>query len=949
MSEVAREAIPYPRKTRYYDWLQGRRDARAAIPGRTRRGDRRPVTTPHREALIRKAEDVFDAEFLHYLEAVAEPHRRIVSARAELAACKASLAWAEAEVAVVSERPSTAELRRRRLGEEGHPEEVIAERRLREHTRDLWKARGAVTRAQVAVESAEARLAAALLEAEQHHMAAAARVRRFHAHTHRRLAAYRRSLVRSHPQGAWVNAALSPAHPGLPSWAQAGAFDPEEAVPVTAAPPPPPSRPPRDGREIPLTLTTTIFGSKDHGKGHVVLDAPVAAVHHFDLTKSGDVLVLRSSRPGRGPYVNGREVVTAHLGAGDFFDFADRRYTVIGTGLLRDNPLGRCDLVVADAYAVTGDKARMTAMSFVQREKTLLAVLGPSGAGKSSLFEALLGELPLQSGRLFFQEMPLEGQASQIRELLGFVPQEVLLHQSLTVRKVLEYAFRLRSPGTVATFERQIAAICDRLQLTDQLPQIVSTLSGGQKRRVSLAIELLTDPKLLMLDEPTTGLDTGLDREVMEFLREYALDGNTAIIVTHSLEHLHNAQQVLVVVEDGRPVYSGEPEFLLGTLGRPDHASMMLALAEDASSDADRYQRSRAGEAIEQADELERRRGRSPRGGGAVAGWTRLPPVKPFRRQLTTLVLRQWSLLMARGRTRNRRHPNPLDRLRVWLVAAMPLLIAAVSALVAAAVPEAPGLGEPGPNSGLVALNLLTTLCILSGQALTYSDLISEGPIVRREHRTGVSPLAVTLAKWLVYAVVAVAQAVVITWLFCAVPDRAPSRGLLFTPVVDLMISLSALTVAAMSLGLVISTLVRSLEQAVPIVTIVTITQIAFNGASSDLSQNNLVGLPSLLLPDRWGLAAAAAATDLRGVNGPRMNQDALWRHTQAQWFQDLVWLGVLSLVFFVLATYLLHRRLRPPRPSRPTRLRLPGVRGRRGRASVGPGRRRRVIAPPRS
>jgi hypothetical protein len=246
----------------------------------------------------------------------------------------------------------------------------------------------------------------------------------------------------------------------------------------------------------------------------------------------------------------------------------------------------------------------------------------------------------------------------------------------------------------------------------------------------------------------------------------------------------------------------------------------------------------------------------------------------------------------------------------------MPLFIAAGSAVLAALVTRSPGLGAVPPSGeGPVALSLLTTLCLLSGQALTYSDIVTELPIISREHRTGVGALVVTMSKWPVFAVVAVLQAALITVVFCLFPHRAPDRSLLFGPRWDLFIDLAGLSVAAMTLGLLVSTLARSLEQAVATVTAISIAQIAFNGVTSDLSQSHWLGAFAALLPDRWGLAAAASSTDLRGIN-PNTTREALWTHDFLHWFTALGGLATLTLLFFVLATWRLGCRLRPQRPS---------------------------------
>ena len=190
-------------------------------------------------------------------------------------------------------------------------------------------------------------------------------------------------------------------------------------------------------------------------------------------------------------------------------------------------------------------------------------------------------------------------------------------------------------------------------------------------------------------------------------------------------------------------------------------------------------------------------------------------------------------------------------------------------------------------------------------------------------------------AKWLVYAVLAVAQAGLITLVFCAFPNRGPDRSLLAGPETGLFLSLAALTVAAMTLGLLISTLAAKLEHAVAIVTATSIGQIALNGVTSHLSGKLATSMIAALLPDRWGLAAAASAIDLRSISAampttghavkghavssqaPAVGTDALWRHSTGQWSQDLIALGLLCCIYFALAVWRLHVRLRPSRPQR--------------------------------
>lgn len=919
--------IRYTQWRRWADAYQGWRDGHSGIPERPKRPG--PVTTPHREALIRLAQDAFAHEHLEYRKLVAGPHRRVEAARSRLAAAKAALTWAEsavrAELAPLTEPETT----RRRLGEENRPESVIVQRRLREHAKQRAQARSTVTQAQSTVLSIEGDLAQAEQAAKQQHEAAAVRVQRIHQHIHRRLAVYRRALVRVHPDGAWVNWALSPQAPEIPTWALPDAYLPEGPRPH------PPGGDSGDstevlgqddaaeeaGRIIELRHEVTRFGSASAGSsdgdiGYETLDSPLAAPWHFTIVKAAGGVQLRARGYGHGPYIDGEPVGTADLAPGDFFDFGEHRYTVLDASRLLDERLPRPVLIAADLNATTNAKARLSRMSFVQRANTLMAVLGPSGAGKSSLCFALLGELPLQSGRLFFREMPMATHLRQIRDQVSFVPQNTVLHMSLSVLATLRYGFSLRSPcepGRDARIDNVLKAV----GLTDRRNQLLCTLSGGQLRRVSIALELLTDRPLLMLDEPTSGLDASMDRQIMNILRQHAGRGHTVIVVTHATEHLPTANQVLVVVDGGAPVYSGPPRQIRKKLNFKTYADLMSRLLNEERRT--KYVRDyQAGaiprEAERVADDLDRQSTPASTQAGHGRRGVSGRSFRAASRQFRVLVRRQCVLLA----TGAQKEPDPtwLHRIKNARFALTPLLVAMGAAALAALVAGPPGLGAAPSVVGPTALTLLTTLCVLSGQALTYSDVVSEFEIIQREFRAGVGVLPVLTAKWLVFAVMAVGQAGLITLVFCWVPDRAPQRSVLLGPETDLFLGLAALSVSAMTLGILVSALATKLEHAVALITATSIAQIALNGVTSDLSTTSFTSVLGWLLPDRWGLAATASSIDLRGINQGHPTQvspDALWVHSTGQWVRDLLPVAVLSVLFYVSAAVRLHTRLKPP------------------------------------
>jgi ABC transport system ATP-binding/permease protein len=934
--------ILYGPFARYADWYHGWRDGRAGIPGRPKPGiepprklgePRRIVTTAHREALIRCAQGGFTKEKERLERSKADAEDRIAAILVKRDQARDALSRAEDALAAVVEPLPPEERLSRRLGEEDRPDTVVIQRRLREQRRRVAAAQAAVNQARQVLAEIEADSAATASEIEQHWQIARTRVLRIHVHVHRRLAAYRRRLIRAHSHGAWVNDAMGITQPELPLW---GFPPPSEPDPQEA-----PKLRDRVEEETeqaedqaPVDEITVggrlVFGSDPEASPsepfHYVTDA---APRHFILTREDDKIRLHAFGHGNGPYINGTPVKDAWFAPGEHFDFINYRYQVSADGArLEVYPLFPAALVVYDLGATTGEKVRLTKMSFVQQEKNMLAILGPSGAGKTSLFSALVGELKPEDGELYLGKLPLRTHGAQIRERLGFVPQDETLFRTFTVRQLLRYAYELRGAGAKAARDSRVGEVCDQLEIGEQIKQLVGTLSGGQRKRVSIAVELLNQPSLLMLDEPTSGLDAGMDLEVLTLLRKYAEAGNTVMVITHSTEHLRQAHRVLVVARGGRPVYFGSSRRLLKQLGVKSYAELMKKLIKEPDSLADAYQRGPA--VMEAHAAAERMASELPE---TDSSYTRRSPVLIGLRQFSVLFRRQIALVRTRGSLNRSEKGHPFRWIAGIGTVIAPLLIAGVGACLAGLVSGSDGLGRAHParaahaahgvhaahaalpvqgsTSAATALSLLITLSMLTGQALTYSDIVNDYQTIRREHRTGTFTLPVMAAKWLVFGAIAVGQALLITWIYVAIRP-APSYSLLFGHVTELFADLAAMSVAAMTLGLLISTTMRTLEQAIAVVTGVSVAQIALNGVASNLSTNLPMNAISVVLPSRWGLSAAAASVNLRGIS-PTVTADALWHHTVPQWSIDVSWLFFLTATYFILAWRILATRLNKP------------------------------------
>ncbi len=205
-------------------------------------------------------------------------------------------------------------------------------------------------------------------------------------------------------------------------------------------------------------------------------------------------------------------------------------------------------------------------------EGDFVAIMGPSGCGKSTLLKLLSGADPATSGEVSIFGTDLYKNYSSIKGLIGYVPQDDIVHKELTVEKALKYAFKLRTKESWANelINRKINEVLEKLNLKDERikKSKVADLSGGQRKRISIAIELLSDPKILFLDEPTSPLDPETIEEFLNCLKDLSDTGMTIIMVTHKPEDLNYANSVIWMGNGGYLVYQGAKNDYIGHFGK---------------------------------------------------------------------------------------------------------------------------------------------------------------------------------------------------------------------------------------------------------------------------------------------------------------------------------------------------------------------------------------------
>jgi ABC-type multidrug transport system ATPase subunit len=236
-------------------------------------------------------------------------------------------------------------------------------------------------------------------------------------------------------------------------------------------------------------------------------------------------------------------------------------------------------LRVENVGVSAGGTRILSMVSLTLHAGEMCALIGPSGAGKSTLIKALLGLRDPDEGSVRMG-------SRSVKELgpAGYVPQDDALHRGLTVRKELGYAAELRMPGTGADQrERRITEVLGQVGLADRAEVRIRRLSGGQRKRVSVALELLTGSPLLVLDEPTSGLDPGLEARTMALLSDVARSGRMVLVATHAMESIERADALCVLV-GGYVAFFGRPRDALSFFRVERYADLFRQLEKQSPS-----------------------------------------------------------------------------------------------------------------------------------------------------------------------------------------------------------------------------------------------------------------------------------------------------------------------------------------------------------------------------
>ena len=626
-------------------------------------------------------------------------------------------------------------------------------------------------------------------------------------------------------------------------------------------PPPPPG-------------STTIGRATDND---IVIPDVLASRHHATLVTTPQGVEIRDARSINGTFVNGSRIDSAPLSDGDVVTIGNVDLVFSNGTLVRRAETEAATRtggleVRSIGLTIEHGPTLLEDISFVARPGTLTAVIGPSGAGKSTMAKVIVGATQPTTGSVSFEGHNVHAQYASLRSRIGMVPQDDVVHSQLTVNQALGYAAELRLPPDTTKEDRQqvIAQVLEELELTQHAEKRVDKLSGGQRKRASVAMELLTGPSLLILDEPTSGLDPALDRQVMTMLRQLADAGRVVVVVTHSLTYLDVCDQVLLLAPGGKTAFCGPPTDIGTAMGTTNWADICTKVGSDPDAVHRKYLERAAPPPepaeIEKPSELGK------------------PVHTSLWRQFSTIARRQVRLIVS-------------DRGYFAFLALLPFIMGTLSL----SVPGTVGFGTPNPmgdapNEPGQILVLLNVGAIFMGTALTIRALIGERAIFLREQAVGLSTTAYLLAKVAVFTVFAVLQSAIVVSINLW-GKGAPTHGavMLKNPALELYVDVALTCVAAAMVGLALSAMAKSAEQIMPLLVIAIMSQLVFQGGMIPVTDRLVLDQMAWFTPARWGFAATASTVDLITlVPGPLTPKDSHWEHTHSAWLFDMAMLLVI-------------------------------------------------------
>lgn len=606
----------------------------------------------------------------------------------------------------------------------------------------------------------------------------------------------------------------------------------------------------------PQLLMSVVFGDKTqlaigrHESSDIKLDGLQISNRHARLTRSGSGVSIEDLRSTNGVYVNGKRISRQEIGPQDRVQIGSFQIVVDGGGgVLVYDTRSRTRLDIANVSLSVKDRTAggrldlLDSISLSIQPNEFVGVLGPSGAGKSMLMEVMNGIRTPDGGNVLVNNLDLHRNLDSLKQSIGFVPQDDIIHRELTVYRTLYYVARMRLSRDVSSAEiRQIIdEVLDVTRLTERRDLPVHSLSGGQRKRVSIAVELITKPSLIFLDEPTSGLDPAAEARIMKLFRQIAESGRTVIMTTHAMENVKLFDKIVVLMA-GKLVFYGKPDEALAYLKAASFHELYERLEQPVSDGVkERGEASRREITARAAEEWKNRFRSTPQYRenvqkplaelGSLAATTRRKKIRlgifGSIRQWMTLSIRYLEVLFK-------------DKLTLFILLAQAPIIAILTLIV---------IGPDLPRDFVYFV--LALVAVWFGTSVSAREIVRERPVFKRERMVNLGLLPYLASKLFVIGIIVMLQCLMLfvpLKIFDLIGIMSMPGELFGIPQLWAMLLTAGVGIGV---GLFVSALVRTSEMATGLVPLILIPQILFSG---------IVGVPhsvadkaiSMTMPAAW-------------------------------------------------------------------------------------------------
>ena len=538
----------------------------------------------------------------------------------------------------------------------------------------------------------------------------------------------------------------------------------------------------------------------------ILLKHPGVSKLHCQIRKENQRYVLYDNKSVNGVMVNGKAVqCSVVLNDKDIIQILDfqlcfSNQCIYYTAQMYGISLRACGI---NKFVGRGQKKKqiLQDVNCEIQGNEFVAIIGGSGAGKTTFMNAISGFEPDFEGKVFCNGINLVEQFQNLKNIIGFVPQQDIIYENLTLKRMLYYTATLKMPeDTLAVeIEERIHEVLKMVDLEAHQETYIRKLSGGQKKRASIAVELLADPKLFFLDEPTSGLDPGTEKNLMLTLRRLSKEQNkTIIMVTHTTQNLHLCDKVIFMGSGGRLCFCGNVNAAKAFYQTDDLVNIYNMTAENPEGWARRFakQNSVRGIRSEHGKEKEALLKRRKESG-----------FRQFR-----ILLCRYAELMKN------------DYYRLLILLLQPLLIAVL--LYVVADKEIFDIYE-STKSMLFALGCSG---IWIGLFNSIQEICKERVILKREYMANLKLPGYVMSKFVLQGILGFVQAWILTFVFLKLIDKKRS-GIFFDNFsIEILFTIWLTILVAITMGFVISSMVKSGDKAMAIAPFVLIIQLLFSG-----------------------------------------------------------------------------------------------------------------------